>query len=120
MEKTDILLYPERRAYFDARRQVWLGVENAPVMLTQARQRLGLLALCQRDPTLQQRHIDGPAGLERAVVLCPVRERTHCRANARQDGSGPAQGQVVGWPADPGLRRGRADEEARMPSIWAS
>ena len=44
MEKTDILLYPERRAYFVALRQVWVGVENARVALVKALQRLGLLA----------------------------------------------------------------------------
>jgi hypothetical protein len=29
VEKTDILLYVERRAYLDALRQVWVGLENA-------------------------------------------------------------------------------------------
>jgi hypothetical protein len=40
VEKTDILLYRERRDYFDALRRVWVGLENARFVLAKARQRL--------------------------------------------------------------------------------
>ena len=40
VEKTAILLYRERRDYFDALRRLWAGVENARVALATARQRL--------------------------------------------------------------------------------
>src|SRR5262249_32922326 len=39
-------------------------------------------------------------------------ERAHCRADAGQGCGGATQGQVVGRPANPGLRRGRAKQEA--------
>ena len=40
VEKTAILLYRERRDYFDALRRLWAGVENARVALAKAHQRL--------------------------------------------------------------------------------
>jgi hypothetical protein len=40
VEKTAILLYRERRDYFDALRRIWTGIENARVALVNARQRL--------------------------------------------------------------------------------
>jgi hypothetical protein len=40
VEKANILLYRERRDYFDALRQIWVGLENARVALANARKRL--------------------------------------------------------------------------------
>jgi hypothetical protein len=40
VEETDILLYRERRKYFDALRRVWVGLESARAVLAKARQRI--------------------------------------------------------------------------------
>jgi hypothetical protein len=40
VEKADSFLYRERRDYFDALRRLWTGVENARVVLAEARRRM--------------------------------------------------------------------------------